>query len=301
MTASTLFSKARTAPAPVLVQTDLQRLTGWMSRGRQERFLVETLVTPEMAAALLSHNPQNRVVNQAAMLDYAAAMRRGEWHLNGQNIIIADSGELNDGQHRLSAVVEAGIPVAMGLQFGVSRDSRSTLDVGRKRSLGDHLAMAGYQNTNAVAAVVRLAWCYDAGIYSLSGNPSVEQAFQYLEIYPNVGAFISRAIGVGSEFKTSSAQFAFAAFVCSRINEQVARELLDRVHDGLGIAASNMPAARVRERLLQHVGGRVPLRRHEASAIFIKAFNATLHGRRMRSLSWTPTGPQAEDFPLAVD
>lgn len=300
MTAATLFSKAKAqanAVRPVVQQVD--RLDAWISRASRERFLVETPVTPELAARLLERNQENRTTSPLAVQQFAAAMLRGEWALNGQNIIVSDTGELNDGQHRLQAVVAAGIPVELGIQFGVSRESRATLDTGRKRTLGDHLAMAGYQNTMALAATVRLAWCYDAELWSLSDSPSVEQTFRYIETYPEVGAFISRGSGIGAEFKTSGSQFAFAAFVCARVNRPVASELLDRVHDGLGLTAANLPTARVRERLMMHLTGRRKFCRNEPSAVFIKAFNAALNGRRMRAVAWSNFGPAAEAFPVA--
>lgn len=300
MTATPLFSKARAvSSAPIKPVNDLTRLAQWIERGRRERFLVETMVTPEMAAWLLARNAENRPPHQATVENYAAAMRRGEWHLNGQNIIVADTGDLNDGQHRLLAVIDADVPIALGLQFGVTRESRATLDQGRKRTLGDHFAMAGHLNANALAATIRLAWGYDNKIWSFSQSPSVEQAMDYAAANPAVADYIGIGRRIGGEFNASPAQFSFAAFVCARVSAPVAEELATRIHDGIGLTFANMPAARVRERMLQHATGRSSLRRYEPAAIFIKAFNASLTGRRMRSVSWSPIGPSAEAFPIA--
>lgn len=298
MTATPLFSKTK-PPSGFRPTTDIERLAQWVAQGRHERFLVETAVTPEMAKWLLARNADNRVASTPTVENYAAAMRRGEWHLNGQNVIIAATGELNDGQHRLLAVIDADQPISMGLQFGVSRESRATLDQGRKRTLGDHLAMAGHLNANSLAATVRLAWHYDCKIWSFGSSPTVEQAMDYIAANPNVGDYLNQGKKIGSEFNVSGSQFSFAAYVCGRVSPSVAGELMNRVHDGLGLINANVPAARVRERLLQHVTGKTPLRRYEPSAIFIKAFNASLAGRRMRSLSWAPTGPHAEAYPIA--
>lgn len=300
MTATPLFNKPRSVQvAPPKASMDLIRLGQWLERGRRERFLIEAGVTPEMAEYLLARNAHNRPAHQPTVQTYAAAMRRGEWHLNGQNIIIADTGELNDGQHRLLAVIDADMPIALGLQFGVTRQSRATLDQGRKRTLGDHFAMAGHLNANALAATVRLAWGYDNKILSFGQSPSVEQAMDYAAANPAVADYIGIGRRIGGEFNASPAQFSFATFVCARISAPVAEELAARIHDGIGLHAVNMPAARVRERMLQHATGRASLRRYEPAAIFIKAFNASLTGRRMRSVSWSPIGPSAEAFPIA--
>lgn len=280
-------------------ETDLDRLANWLKRGETERFVVEAMMTPAMAALLLENNPENRKFQRPTADKWAAAMARGEWHLNGENIIVASTGELNDGQHRLSAVIATGLSVAMSIQFGVSRASRATLNTGLKRTLGDHLAMAGHQNANLLAAAVRLAWQYDAGVYSMGDAPSVDQAFEYIANNPSVGEFLGIGSTIGSQFSTSGAHFAFAGFVCARINHAVARELMDRIKDGLGLSSLGLPAARVRERLMNHLTGKFPLRRNEPSAIFIKAFNAANQGRRLRSLAWTAVGPTGEPYPVA--
>ena len=277
----------------------LRVLDKWITRGTKERFVVETVVTPEMAQMLLDRNWENRLIRKSAVNSYAQAMLRGEWSLNGEYIIISSNGVLNDGQHRLLAVIENGLPVVMGLQFGVERNSRTTLNTGFKRTLADHLTMQGQGNAHLLSATVRLAWNYDSGIYSLSQAPSVDQAFNYIEENPGVKEFLSIGASVGTQFSTSGSQFSFAAFVCARENHNTSRELIDRVKDGLGLESANLPAARVRERLMQHLTNKMPLRRNEPSAIYIKAFNAAKDGRRLRHLSWSASGPTAEPYPIA--
>ena len=274
-------------------------LDKWITRGTKERFVVETVVTPEMAQMLLDRNWENRLIRKSVVNSYAQAMLRGEWSLNGEYIIISSNGVLNDGQHRLLAVIENGLPVVMGLQFGVERNSRTTLNTGFKRTLADHLTMQGQGSAHLLSATIRLAWNYDSGIYSLSQAPSVDQAFNYIEENPGVKEFLSIGASVGAQFSTSGSQFAFAAFVCARENHGTSRELIDRVKDGLGLESANLPAARVRERLMQNLTNKLPLRRNEPSAIYIKAFNAAKDGRRLRHLSWSANGPTAEPYPIA--
>lgn len=274
-------------------------LDKWITRGTKERFVVETVVTPEMAQMLLDRNWENRLIRKSVVNSYAQAMLRGEWSLNGEYIIISSNGVLNDGQHRLLAVIENGLPVVMGLQFGVERNSRTTLNTGFKRTLADHLTMHGQGSAHLLSATIRLAWNYDSGIYSLSQAPSVDQAFNYIEENPGVKEFLSIGASVGTQFSTSGSQFAFAAFVCARENHGTSRELIDRVKDGLGLESANLPAARVRERLMQNLTNKLPLRRNEPSAIYIKAFNAAKDGRRLRQLSWSVNGPTAEPYPIA--
>lgn len=71
-------------------------------------------VTPEMAVAWLSNNPYNRPLNGRSVEMFAEAMLRGEWkERQGVPVTVIEGGPLKNGQHRLSAVVKAGIPVRM--------------------------------------------------------------------------------------------------------------------------------------------------------------------------------------------
>ena len=77
-------------------------------------------VTPEMAAAWLSDNPHNRPLDEARVAEYAERMRSGGWveRVKGGSrpIEVLDTGRLLNGQHRLTAVIRAGIPVRMWVE-----------------------------------------------------------------------------------------------------------------------------------------------------------------------------------------
>ena len=62
-------------------------------------------VTPAMAEMWLQHNFNNRPVSLDTVRAYAREMKRGKWLPNHQGIAFNDRDELNDGQHRLLAIV----------------------------------------------------------------------------------------------------------------------------------------------------------------------------------------------------
>lgn len=65
-------------------------------------------VTPAMAEMWLQHNFNNRPVSLDTVRAYAREMKRGKWLPNHQGIAFNDRDELNDGQHRLMAIVLSG-------------------------------------------------------------------------------------------------------------------------------------------------------------------------------------------------
>ena len=71
-------------------------------------------VTPEQAAAWLSNNPRNRPLMENRVAAYTSAMRSGGWAEKSRDPIeVLDTGRLLNRQHRLTAVIRAGIPVRM--------------------------------------------------------------------------------------------------------------------------------------------------------------------------------------------
>ena len=74
------------------------------------------LITPEIAQELIdNHNANNprRKINRNVVSAYAVDMANGAWNLNGEPIVIDANGEIKNGQHRLLAVIAAGVPVFM--------------------------------------------------------------------------------------------------------------------------------------------------------------------------------------------
>jgi hypothetical protein len=98
---------------------------------------IET-ITPERAAVMLrTANVDNRRLRMHAVQSMAGAMRRGEWITTHQGIAFTQSGRLVDGQHRLSAIVLAEMPIDMMVSYGLPDDAFKVLDRGIKRSIED--------------------------------------------------------------------------------------------------------------------------------------------------------------------
>ena len=71
------------------------------------------LITPELAAEWLERNKVNREWRPHRTAEYARIMQAGAWILTHQGILLDVDGNLVDGQHRLTAIVDTGITVKM--------------------------------------------------------------------------------------------------------------------------------------------------------------------------------------------
>lgn len=100
-------------------------------------------IPPNEASKYLANNPANRKINESVVRAMAEDMKAGRWMQTHQGIAISKTGRLLDGQHRLSAVIKAGVPVKMMVTFGVDEKAMDAIDQGRKRSTSDIFLFSG--------------------------------------------------------------------------------------------------------------------------------------------------------------
>lgn len=196
-----------------------------VARSKRERFSDEVIVTPALANIILGSNPDNRNIRPTKLAQFAADMRAGRWALNGETIKIAKTGELNDGQHRLTAIIEANTPIQLLFVFGVERETRTTLDQGSARTAADYLGMQGVQNATVSAAIARLIIAYEQSKgQDIAGTKYVTNA----EVLARVAD--DPAIGTSAHFAQSHAKSTKTFCAPSAIG--AAHYLLCREHPG---------------------------------------------------------------------
>jgi len=102
------------------------------------------VVTPAMATEWLGRNfERNRTINNAAVARFATEMKAGRWSATHQGIAFDEHGFLIDGQHRLRAVVMAGVPVQMLVASYTTASPLDALDRGTTRNVGAVLEIGG--------------------------------------------------------------------------------------------------------------------------------------------------------------
>jgi hypothetical protein len=94
-------------------------------------------VTPAMAEHWLERNHDNRPLRYHKVKEWARAIADGRWQLTHQGIAIDEAGNLLDGQHRLSAIVETGATVEMLVTFDAPRATFTQIDTTLPRSVRD--------------------------------------------------------------------------------------------------------------------------------------------------------------------
>jgi hypothetical protein len=232
------------------------------------------------------------------VLAYAAAMERGEWVLNGETVVISNTGDLNDGQHRLAAVLRAcqanpQLTVPMLLVFGVERETRHTIDQGVGRSNAHILAMYGEHNTTNLASALQFVWAMVNG-YSLHRRPSTDELLDTLKDHPDLRAAVKEAWGLAGVFRVSLGYIGATQYLCARVDADKAEAFLHMVKSGVDVPSQVHPVAKLRHMYIEHYAKRERMRALEQTANYIRAFNAFCQDRS-RFTTWKDNG--VEDFP----
>jgi hypothetical protein len=151
---------------------------------------VRMTITPAIAKKFLQHNKTNRTISTSHVQWFAKQISDDEWDSeNGEAIKFSPEGNLLDGQHRLMGIVLANIDVECDVQFGVPQTSQATIDVGRKRSIGDQLAISGEKYGNQVASTIR--WVYAISNGTIAYKTSTPEVKRFLARHPSVAEAVS--------------------------------------------------------------------------------------------------------------
>lgn len=186
-------------------------------------------------------------------------MKRREWCLTGEPIIISYEGEILNGHHRLEAACEACVGFIAPITYGVTDDlSFAHIDVGNIRSRSQVLEMAGVKvSASVLSRVAMLAKAYDMtrNPYAFRGTQGT--SFQPAEILAYVEEHNELALSVHFisevfkkhrlESQASETIYAFAHYlikkqlsVCEYENLPLCPETyLTRVISSLGLSSED--------------------------------------------------------------
>ena len=94
-------------------------------------------ITPREAQVMMQKNSINRRFRPGAAKRYAIIMEHGKWLLTPEAICFDPDGVLLNGQHRLWAIVETGIPQECVVWENIPREVFAVIDRGQMRSFAD--------------------------------------------------------------------------------------------------------------------------------------------------------------------
>lgn len=258
-------------------------------------------ITPEIASRMLDMNTDNRKVRSTTVARYARDMVSGAWELNGETIKVASDGTVLDGQHRLLACKEAGVPFSTLIVQGLNHTVRETMDTGMRRTMADTLRWRGETDGAALGTALETAMCWDkSGTPSHRGSAhSNAERLAYLADNSDIRDAVRLARGIsGSPLKFPMSVGSAFIMRANRIAPEETRDFLHLLKTGANMT-ENHPVLRLRGWVLRAASAKGQLDREEWGAVLIKAWNAWLAGREVKQLSFRSHGTKnnAESFP----
>lgn len=281
--------------APVELPTAYEPTAEWLA------------ITPQVAERWLRANRSNRGLRVRAAEAQTRDMVAGNWAINGETVKISrplkkreveDLPEgyklFLDGQHRMEACAESGVPFVTLVVYGLEPETRNTMDTGISRTMADVLKMNQQANAPVVASLLRRIWQMNQGNTRFSGNSRVTHAELMDLLETDRDAFL-RASEKGYYVRTgfrdvSPSVVAVAYYLCAKVAPDEAPEFFERLRDGANIPAGS-PILALRNRLTKERIERRNNLPYYQLGLIIKAWNHYRNNKSIDKLQHTPEDP----------
>lgn len=221
-------------------------------------------ITPELASEWLQKNYiGQRKISQRVVNAYAHDIKNGNWDIDSPDpIMFSTDDTLINGQHRLHAIIRAGIPCVMLVGTGYRKDTYAYLDNGYGRRVSDYLP----KNAHNAASVLSVIYALENGDCpiktSLKGTTHaasekhgckatrVELIDYYNEHMAEIDEYVRAAHRMRTSIRTGSEK-AYAACVWLIKNLNVQADKLDEYVDSLCQTGSSIIAETIKTTILK--------------------------------------------------
>jgi hypothetical protein len=205
-------------------------------------------IDPERAEAYLALNRGNRNIVQSHVAALARDIANGHWMFNAQPICFSRAGRLLNGQHRLSAVLEAGLPIEVMVMHGLPEEAFQTYDKQAKKAPAVEELFEDFGDKSLISATAVLLWRRElkpAG--EPNARPTATEVRDVIKAHPDLmrlRGFARKMVRYGR-----SSAMIYAAYRIQRDDPTLGEVFLERLE-----TAANLPAGhlilRLRDRLL---------------------------------------------------
>jgi hypothetical protein len=161
-----------------------------------------SLISPTAAVALMKHNTANRPPSRSQITRIKRAIEKGDFLLTTDAIGFNTAGEMTNGQNRLTACIETGIPILAFVVCGLDNDVYAVTDAQKVRTLADRMRIL-----RSTAEIVNQ---YGCGILGLPGRISAQEGER---IYSEAWQSFDAAAALRPKTKGIGVAGVWAAFV----------------------------------------------------------------------------------------
>ncbi len=240
-----------------------------------------TIVTPEMASEWLSINVRNRNIRRIDVDRYKRDMLSGNWHLAGDPIRLGTDGTLLDGQHRLTALMEAGVTLSLLVIRNVEPAAQAVMDTGRRRTAADALSIDGKAHSTVLAAAARLKISYDLDKLDAKYEATHEEILRCVEENPGLIAAVEFAKDFARRTDCPPSIVAFTFHELGQISLDEAADFWMAASNKVGLSAGD-PVIALTNRFAEARRNRETLTKRMYLSAIYRAWNYRRTGRPLR-------------------
>jgi hypothetical protein len=258
-------------------------------------------IGPAEAATMLERNHANRQIRNHYVTSLARQMRNGFWKLAGDPIRISIEGDLLDGQHRLTAIIESGTTQQFVLVKNVEVSAQTVMDSGVLRTFGDVLKMQGEGQYHLLAGIIRCVHSYEQGaswaeIASGTVRGGNLELLAILQRYPELHDAANIGGRMNHHYKIPGRIAGFSWWLLGRIDQTDRDEFFRRLLEKDWVDVSD-PLSRLHTTMLQDAASirRMPV--IAKFALLLKTWNFYRDGATVQNLRWRRGGARPEAFP----
>lgn len=246
-------------------------------------------VGPELAQTYLARNVHNRPLRQRHVALYAADMTAGNWRYTGEPIKFDRDGHLIDGQHRLAAIVAAGVTLPLLVVRGLDPDAQHVMDTNIKRTVSDALALDGHKSTTALASTARLLILWDSGRVAATGQSAMvtsAQSVAYVNANPDIHRAVDMAVSLRKKIDLPVSVMGAAWLRFARIDVEATHQFFDDLANHRTTGEGD-PRRALLHRLNAILRDRERVPRQAFLSMLVRTWNATRDGRELQRIQWT--------------
>lgn len=224
-----------------------QKHGGATARPNREPVTTVETITPEIALEMLKNNTRNRVMSKPHVSYFVRLILSDAFRVTNQGIGVASDGSIVDGQHRLAAIAEAGVPVRVSVTRGLAPESIDAIDTGKPRRAHDILAITDGRKLSTAeraALVVAQNLAEHGALLTWRGSFDIHDLRAALAEHGDDMAAVFSAIGDAHDRLSSAAMV--GSLVCAhRTRPDEVEEFCKLMRSGAGMAEGH-PALTLR-------------------------------------------------------
>lgn len=205
-------------------------------------------VTPTQASKWLETNTRNRNLSRSRVEMMARDIAEGRWQQRNVSVAFYTDGRLADGQHRLNAIVLAGVTCLCRIEHGYPLNTQ--FDDNRARKWSDTARINDERNTTILSTTLKIVYNYATNTDRRVQVTGMERD-EILEALPKVRESVSMILDMPVRLRASTfSAFHFVASLMRPKHEATLNEFYEGLKLGTGLEKGNAVHT-LREKVIQ--------------------------------------------------